>query len=75
MDDPKSGEKIPTIHRIRNKQILEDVDYQMAVKYADIEAAYQYEKEGKRINQILMMFLEIAKSESPYDIFICYKES
>lgn len=75
VDDPKSGEKIPTIHRIRNKQILEDVDYQMAVKYADIEAAYQYEKEGKRINQILMMFLEIAKSESPYDIFICYKES
>lgn len=75
VDDPGSGEKKPTIHRIQNKSILEDADYQMAVKYADLEASYQYEKEGKRINQILTRFLEIAKKESPYDVFICYKES
>lgn len=75
VDDPRSGEKKPTIHRIQNKSILEDADYQMAVKYADLEAGYQYEKEGKRINQILMRFLEIAQKESPYDVFICYKES
>lgn len=75
VDDPKSGTKKPTIHRIRNKSILEDTDYKMAMQYGDIDAEYQYEKKGNEINHILMRYLEVARNEKPYDIFICYKEN
>ena len=75
VDDPKSGAKKPTIHRIRNKSILEDTDYKMAMQYGDIDAEYQYEKKGNEINHILMRYLEVARNEKPYDIFICYKEN
>lgn len=74
--DPHSGEKIPTCHRVQTQLILNDLDYKAAIQYAkDIWARELYEKEAKKIAEIQRKYWDIAKKESKYDIFICYKET
>lgn len=75
VEDPITGERMPTCHRTQNESILTDADYQAAMEFADVEASVVYAKEAKRIQEIQTQILEISKTEPPYDIFICYKES
>ena len=75
VQDPVSGERIPTCHRASFDSILNDVDYQAALKYSDDVARSLYEKEALRIANLQKDILAISQKETPFDVFICYKES
>ena len=75
VQDPASGERIPTCHRASFDSILNDVDYQAARKYSDGVARSLYEKEALRIANLQKDILAISQKETPFDVFICYKES
>lgn len=75
IDDPKTHKMIPTINRMQFTSIYDDDNYQQAIKYADISQKILYENEAKKINEIQKSILEISRSEEPYDVFICYKQS
>lgn len=75
VQDPASGERIPTCHRASFDSILNDVDYQTALKYSDGVARSLYEKEAQRIAALQKDILAISQKETPFDVFICYKES
>lgn len=73
--DPRSGIHKPTIHRNNKNSILDDVDYIAAMKYAPAQRRIQYEEQAMEINEIWKDYMEIARKEQPYDVFISYKES
>lgn len=75
VQDPASGERIPTCHRASFDSILNDVDYQAALQYSDGVARSLYEKEAQRIAALQKDILAISQKETPFDVFICYKES
>lgn len=75
VSDPYTGERIPTCHRLQPETILSDPDYIAALEYSAPEARDILTNEARRINQIQMRIIEISQKESPYDIFICYKET
>lgn len=75
VDDPKTGKKILTCHRTIVDSILNDSDYLKALENADSVSKKIYEAEAQYIDNVQKKILEIANSESPYDIFICYKET
>ena len=74
--DPSTHKRVPTCHRVQNESVLSDFDYKQAVEYADDNSVKAiYEKEAEAIAEIQKNILSIANNESPYDIFICYKET
>ena len=74
VDDPATGEKIPTCHRTVLSSILDDSDFDMACENADGVAKRLYREEAKAIDRIQQGILKIVEDEEPYDVFICYKE-
>ena len=75
VDDPKTNKKIPTCHKANKESILTTQEYKHIIKNAYGKTLELYEKEAKEINRIQKEILEISEKESPYDIFICYKET
>ncbi len=73
--DPATGEYLPTCHRASFDNFLEDVDYQAALKYADVVAREQYQKDGEKIAEVQHGILATVQKERPFDVFICYKET
>lgn len=74
--DPSTHKRVPTCHRVQNESVLSDLDYKQAVEYAEDNSVKAiYEKEAEAIAEIQKNILSIANNESPYDIFICYKET
>ena len=74
VDDGK-GRMMPTCHRTLPTSVMDDDDFQQACEYAEITARNIYREEAKAIDKIQKKILDIALSEDPYDIFICYKET
>lgn len=75
VQDPATGEYLPTCHRASFESFLEDVDYKAAVNSADAVAREHYIKGGKQIAGIQKQLLATIQQEDPFDVFICYKES
>ena len=75
VNDPATGNKIPTCHRASYEAIRSDADFQAAVDYADGEQQAIYESEARAIDSLQRGILAIAKEEKPFDVFICYKET
>ena len=75
VEDPLTKERIPTCHRTQLASILTDAEYQAALKYADATSRELYEQQAHEINELQKKILEIVKSEKPFDVFICYKET
>lgn len=75
IDDPKTKKKIPTCHRTQYKSIFDDIDYKAAIENSDVLSRKIYQEEAEMINKIQKNILAISQKESPYDIFICYKEN
>ena len=73
VDDPKTGKKIPTCHRTSFDSIRSDIDYQAAIDYSDPSQQILYEEEAREIDRLQKGILNIAKSEKPFDVFICYR--
>ena len=75
VDDPATGKKVPTCHRVSFDSVLEDGDFEQACENADAVARRQYREEAKQIEDIRRGIIEVSGKEEPYDIFICYKET
>lgn len=76
VEDPATGKRIPTCHRVQLSSILADEDYKAAVQYApDADSRRLYEEEAARIAEIQKGILAISQNEKSYDVFICYKET
>ncbi|MBO4775707.1 MAG: TIR domain-containing protein [Lachnospiraceae bacterium] len=73
--DPISEKYIPTMHRVNEESILTYHSYLDALSAASREQKETLEKEAEYINKIQTDYLNIAKNEKPYDVFICYKET
>ncbi|MBR7131023.1 MAG: ankyrin repeat domain-containing protein [Lentisphaeria bacterium] len=74
VQDPATGERIPTCHRVQLESILQDSDYRAALACAGGNLSV-YENEAKKIADIQKNILAVSAQEQPFDIFICYKES
>ncbi len=75
VDDPLASKKIPTCHRTVVTSVFDDADFDLACENADAFAKNFYREEAKIIDGIQKKILQIAATEKPYDIFICYKET
>ncbi len=75
VEDPATYKRIPTCHRASYDAVTTDEDYKNALKYADAVQREIYETEAEKIEEIQKGILAIAQKESPYDVFICYKET
>ena len=75
VEDPKTYKRIPTCHRTSYDAVTADAEYLAAIEHADIDQKTIYEAEAKAIDQIQKNILSIVKNETPFDVFICYKET
>lgn len=75
VDDPTTGEKIPTCHRLSFDKVQDDINYGFAFRKAAPDAKNLYIDEADKIENIRSKILEISNKEEPYDIFISYKET
>lgn len=75
VDDPMTGEKVPTCHRSSYVSLLDDEDYELVLENADPVSKKCYREEAKQIEELRKAIVEVSKEEKPYDIFICYKEN
>jgi hypothetical protein len=75
VEDPKTKRRIPTVNRVQYTSIFDDENYKSALKNADREQKLLYEAEAEAINNIQKVYLDISRKESPFDVFICYKET
>jgi formylglycine-generating enzyme required for sulfatase activity len=76
VEDPGSGERMPTCHRVQVESVLLDAEYLMALEHApDAGAREYYQGQGKRIAEIQRDILAVSAQEALYDVFVCYKES
>ena len=76
VEDPASGERVPTCHRVQMDSILIDTDYLAALEHApDGYSRSLYEEEAKKIAELQRGILALSAQEKPYDVFICYKET
>lgn len=75
VDDPLTGNKIPTCHRTIPESIMDDEDFDQACENASPEAKRLYREEAKTIDRLQQDILSIVATEEPYDVFICYKET
>lgn len=74
IDDPKTAKKVPTCHRTVTHSVINDNNFELAIKYCDKTAKSLYYQEAKAIDVIQKRIFAIVNREKPYDIFICYKE-
>ncbi len=75
VDDPATGNKIPTCHRSSFNNILEDPDFDLVMENADAISRTIYRESAKQIEELRKSIIEVSSKEEPYDIFICYKET
>ena len=73
--DPESGRRIPTCHRTQTESVLADIDYKSAISYAEPARRNLYISEAEEIDRIQRRILDIVRSEDPFDVFICYKQT
>lgn len=73
--DPKTEKYIPTCNRTHYESVLNDKNYQNALKYSDAEQMEFYRENAETINHIQKGILTVSKKEKPFDVFISYKET
>ena len=69
------GKMIPTCYATAIESVTNDKDYQQALRYADGESKIYYRQQAEYIERVRLEWVEKAKKEKPYDIFISYKDS
>ena len=74
-EDDFDGRKIPTCYATSMECFTSDSDYLKALDFADADTKEFYQKQAGYIEKVRKEWVEKAKKEKPYDIFICYKDS
>lgn len=75
VDDPATGNKVPTCHRVSFDSLLDDEDFEHVMENSDALSKSVYREQAKQIEEIRKGIIEVSGKEEPYDIFICYKET
>lgn len=75
VDDPKTGDKIPTCHRLSFSGVTIDSNFDNALLYGNNESREIYNAEANKIEEIRKKVVAVSSQEQPYDVFICYKET
>lgn len=75
VEDFPTHKRIPTVNRAQFTSIFDDENYKSAIANADNRQREVYEAEATAINEIQKSILAISQKESPFDVFICYKET
>ena len=76
VQSPETGRHVPTIVHLAAGDLLQDPDYQAALRLAQTEEARAfYVKEAENIAGILNKYRELSATEKPYDVFISLKQS
>ena len=75
VEDPATKKRVPTVNRAQFTSIFDDADYKSAIQYADVFQRAIFEQEAAAINEIQKGILAISQKETPFDVFICYKET
>lgn len=60
VDDPASGDKVPTCHRSSFDSILEDPDFEMVMENSDALARSVYRESAKQIEEIRKGIIEVS---------------
>lgn len=74
VEDPRTGNMVPTFHRTRFHRVMDDPDFERVLKYSDISSKEVYLQKAEEIERLREEIIEVTNKEKPYDIFICYKE-
>ena len=74
VDDPATGNKVPTCHRSSFDSLMDDPNFDMVMECADPVARRVYREEAKQIEELRKRIIEVSAKEEPYDVFISYKE-
>lgn len=74
VESPTTHAHTPTLNRVQYTSIFDDSNYQSALRYADPMQQNVYRAQAAAINDIQKGILAVSQQESPYDVFICYKE-
>ena len=75
VENPIDRKRTPTVNKVQYTSIFDDVNYQGALRYANPMQYDVYRAEAAAINEIQKGILATSQRETPYDVFICYKES
>jgi uncharacterized repeat protein (TIGR02543 family) len=75
VEDPKTKQRVITTHRTLPQSVQVDSDYKKAIQLASSEVKRLYQHEAKVIDEIQKGILAFSNQETPYDVFICYKET
>ena len=73
LGDLATDEAIKLIKDARKSE--EDKDFKKAVELAPAEMATWYKEQATYIEKVRTTWIDMAKNETPYDIFISYKDS
>ena len=74
-EEDYDGGRIPTCYSASIESIFSASDYQKAMEYADEESRAVFKEHAGYIERVRKEWIEKAKKEKPYDIFISYKDS
>ena len=69
------GRKIPTCYATSIESVISDKDFIKAIEFADNDTKVYFEQQVQYIERVRKEWVERARKEKPYDIFICYKDS
>lgn len=69
------GRKIPTCYATSIESVIDDNDYSKAIELADEQTKEYFVKQAEYIERVRKEWIEKARKEKPYDVFICYKDS
>ena len=73
--DLNERKRVPTCNSISETSFIESADVKKAISLAPAEIVGSYREQAERIEAIRVEWLEKARKEPPYDVFICFKDS
>ena len=75
VNDYREDKKVPTCNNITENSFVENSDVKKAIALAPKDVSENYSFLAEKIEKIRVEWLEKARKEEPYDVFICFKDS
>ena len=73
--DLNENKRVPTCNNIGEDSFVDCADVKKAIAYAPADIGESYREQARLIEDIRIEWLDKARKEPPYDIFLCYKDS
>ena len=75
VEDKASQKRVITCRRHRTTSFLDEPDYRMVLNSLSVDERAEYEHDAKYIDRIQKEIQRLRNQMSPYDVFLCYKET